>query len=193
MGERVAGKGEQKENRSLARLAPAPAGWRYRVIGYTALAMGVIGGIVGWRTGGPVVGSLSMGVGLPMIMAPYFVVPRTKTNRIWQGIATGLLSGLIAAAVILVFATGRFLPAWKEMVTTYAEYVLAVVGISWLSVKLSDWTEKRRMKYDADKNKTTSPVQTQTLFPKRPRMRATKAQEAERAQRVHRYNRKNKK
>ncbi len=192
MGECVSGKGEQKESRSLAR-TPPPAGWRFRVVGYTALIMGVIGGVIGWRTGGPVAGSLSMGVGLPMIMAPYFVVPRTRTNRIWQGVATGLLSGLAAAAVLLIFDTGRFLPAWQMLVTTYVEFVIAVFGISWLSVMLSDWAEKRRLKYEADKSKSNSPVQAQTRFPKRPRMRAAKTQETVRPARVHRYNRKPKK
>ncbi len=174
-------------------MAPPPAGWRFRVIGYTGLVMGAIGGVIGWRTGGPVAGSLSMGIGLPMIMAPYFVVPRTKTKRIWQGVATGLISGLAAAAIMLIFATSRFLPAWQALIATYAEYVVAVFGISWLSVMLSDWAEKRRKKYEADKNKSNSPVQTQTRFPKRPRMRAANAQETVRPARVHRYNRKDKK
>ncbi|PWI58843.1 hypothetical protein [Sulfoacidibacillus thermotolerans] len=189
MGERVTEK--TSTTQKYSGLTPPPEGWRFKIILYTAAVVGVIGAAIGYLQKGSDVNSITMGIGLPMVMAPYFVVPRTKTARIWQGSVTGAVAGLVAMLLLLIFATSRFANQWTVFGTAFLQFLIMAIGISWMSVALSDWAEKRRQKLEA---KRADEVSGKTLesFPKRPRLRAPKKEEIAHPARVHRYNRKKK-
>ncbi len=187
MGEVMANKPSTMQN--IGSIAPPPEGWRFKVIFYTALVVGAIGAGIGYIEKGSAINSITMGTGLPMVMAPYFVVPRTKTARIWQGSLTGALAGVVAMLGLLLVATSRFTSKWTLFGTSFLQFLVMAVGVSWLSVAMSDWAEKRRQKVEA-KRVAETPAKTLEQFPKRPRMRAPKREETVRSVRTHRYNRK---
>lgn len=186
MGECVSDK--TSTAKTLSTLVPPPEGWRFKVILYTALVVGAIGAGIGYIEKGSAINSISMGVGLPMVMAPYFVVPRTKTLRIWQGSITGALSGIVAMLLLLLFATDRFTNHWAIFGTSILQFLIMSVGISWLSVVLSDWTEKRRLKIEAKREAETPKLEKH--YPKKQRLRAPKQEDSGHTVRVHRYNKK---
>lgn len=129
-----------------------PEGWRYQLIGYVALFTGVAGAVIAWFGKGPALDSLNVGMGLPMLMAPYIVVPRVKIHRLGQGFVAGVLSGMIALVALLIFATAKYEPILKGMGLMFAEFALGSLVTAWLSSKLSRWTDKYTAKKEAEKS-----------------------------------------
>ncbi len=129
-----------------------PKEWRFKVILYVALAAGAIGVAIAWFEKGTVLTSLSSGMGLPMLVAPYLVAPRVKSQRVAQGAATGLLGGVFALAVMFVFDTPKYMPLAGKVGLLYLEYAVAAVAMSWLSAMLSKWTDKYAAKRTAQAN-----------------------------------------
>jgi hypothetical protein len=129
-----------------------PEGWRYKMIGYMALVAGIIGAGIAYFGKGSAISNLNVGVGLPMLFVPYLLVPRVKTQRVWQGIAAGVLSGIIALGLLLLFATAKFLPAINEAGLVFLEYAVGAGVTSWLSSFVAQWTDKYTSKRVAEKN-----------------------------------------
>ncbi len=146
---------EQKSSwfRSFFVIDAPPLGWRYKTIGLTSIVFGILGGLVGWRISGAAINNIPQSLGLSMLFSPYFIVPRTKTQRVWQGFIGGALAGIIA--VILLFALGwsKYWPVRASIAMSYVGFLIGVLGIAWAMSMLSNWTDRRREQLDADKVK----------------------------------------
>ena len=127
-----------------------PEGWRVKMIGYAALAAGVIGAGIAWYGKGAALANLNLGVGLPMLLTPYLVVPRVKTQRVWQGIVAGILSGIIALIILFVFDTAKYTPVARDVGVLFLEYAVGAVATSWLSSMVAKWTDKYTSKRAAE-------------------------------------------
>ncbi len=127
-----------------------PEGWRYKLIGYVALALGVIGAAIAWFGKGPALGNLNVGVGLPMLLTPYLIVPRVKTQRIWQGAVAGILSGIIALALLFIFDTAKYMPVLNGIGPFLIEYTIGSIATAWLSTLVAKWTDKYTTKRETE-------------------------------------------
>ncbi|MCY0901801.1 MAG: hypothetical protein OWU32_06370 [Firmicutes bacterium] len=123
---------------------PPEPGWRWRVIGITALIFGVAGGLLAWRMNGNAENNVIYTLGLAMLMPAYFTIPRTKTLRMWQGSLAGVLGGIIVMVVLFLFFTPQFWPSRIPIFVAFGGYVPGVVAWSWVMTWLTQKTEKRR-------------------------------------------------
>ena len=144
-----------------ALMPPAPPGWRFKTIGVTGLILGVLGGVAGIFSAKDPSNGVYLGVGLSSFLAPYIVVQRTKTNRAWQGWVGGIVGGRVAAAILLVFATGSYLPQWKVMISSGILDLILALPVAFFVAWMANITDSRREKMglnkpkEADKPKVT--------------------------------------
>lgn len=163
---------------------PPEPGWRYRVIGITALIFGVGGGLLGWKMNGNPADNVTYALGLAMLMPTYFTIPRTKTLRMWQGSVAGILGGLIVMAILFLFATGTFWPLRNELFVGFGGYVPGVIAWSWVMTWVTGKTEKKRMDLDARK------AEREANIAKENKKSSVQYDKNGKPIRVHRYNRK---
>lgn len=163
--------------------APEP-GWRYKVIGTMALVFGVAGGFLGWRLHGNPISNFTYTLWLAMLMPAYFTIPRTKTQRMWQGVAAGVLGGLVDIVVLLLFATGTYWPYKMELLVTFAGLLLVVIAWSWMMTWITGKTEQRKLELDERK------ASREAEKAKEQAKAAVKLDANGKPIRVHRYNRK---
>lgn len=182
---------EEKKGNLFSRFLemPTESGWRFNTIGLTGLVFGIFGWIIGWRTGGTPLNSISLGLGISMLFAPYFIVPRTKTNRMWQGLAGGALAGLITVVLLLSVAWHSYWPLRVDLVMTYGTSALGTLGVSWLMSVFANWTDKRKAKMDAE---NVAKEKKEVLVGRPKRRKSSAKQEPTQRVRIHRYNKKKK-
>jgi len=98
--------------------------------------------------GGNAGNNVTYSLGLAMLMPAYFTIPRTKTQRMWQGSLAGILGGLIVMAVLLIFATGTFWPLHTEMLVAFGGYVPGVIAWSWVMTWVTGKTDIKRQQLE---------------------------------------------
>ncbi len=122
--------------------------WRWKMIGWTGLGFGVVGAAVAYVTAGPAAAVTNSGLFIAMLLPPYLTVPRTTVNRGLQGIAAGLVGGLVAVLLLLGLATGRFLAYGADMAVQFGGYALGVALIASLMTRVTVWSEKKRVELE---------------------------------------------
>ncbi len=118
--------------------------WRLKMIGWTGLGFGAVGAAVGYLTAGPAAAVTNSALFIAMLLPPYLTVPRTTVNRALQGIAAGLLGGFVTVALLLLFATGRFVSYGADMAVQFGGYALGVALVASLMTRVTIWSEKKR-------------------------------------------------
>lgn len=150
MGEGVAQQ-EKKPGLWASLTSPPPPGWRPRTIALAGGTIGLLGAIIGWQMQATPSLAMGWGLGMSMVLGPYYVVPRAKTQRRWQGFIGGALAGVVAALGMFALAPARFVPDWTQMLTDFVVFLAAAFGSSWLFTLFTDWVDRRRDKMPTPK------------------------------------------
>lgn len=159
-------------------LATPKEGMRYKLILGVGASFGILGGILGLVSKGPVNGNLGTSLALAMLLTPYIIIPRTKTRRVIQGTLGGVFAGIVTMIFLFVFANARYWPARNVVLSGFVGYLFGTLAVAWLFSFVSQWTEKKRLELEAKRGAQPARSKTKTL--EKPRVR------------VHRYNRKKK-